>query len=117
MLPIPLVNLRHDGVRPTRYLRTRDLLETYGEYQRRGARIVWKRRIKDLLALLLIGDGALTILSPRNRALLWRFGPERFRKSTGWQAEHPSIMRLEGAASIAFGVWLALRQYREPPGP
>jgi hypothetical protein len=75
---------------------------------------MWKRRVKDLVALLLIGDGALTILSPRDRALLWRFGPERFRKSTGWQADHPFYMRLEGIASIALGVWLALRQYREP---
>lgn len=60
---------------------------------------MWAKRIKDLVALLLIGDGALTILAPRERALLWSFGPDRFRESTSWQAEHPTHMRLGGASS------------------
>ena len=64
--------------------------------------------------MLLIGDGALTLIGARNRVLVWRFGPERLRKSTSWQADHPVFMRLEGVASIAIGGWLALRQYREP---
>lgn len=78
---------------------------------------MWTRRIKDLIAMILIGDGVLTLVAPRDRALLWRFGPERFRKTTSWQADHPLYMRLEGVTSIAAGVWLALRQYREPPRP
>ena len=78
---------------------------------------MWPKRIKDLLAMLLIGDGVLTVIGARNRALVWRFGPESLRRSTSWQADHPLLMRLEGMASIAVGVWLALRQYREPPRP
>ena len=78
---------------------------------------MWTKRIKDIIAMLLIGDGALTLIGARNRALVWRFGPEGLRKSASWQAEHPLLMRLEGMASIAVGVWLALRQYREPPRP
>ena len=76
---------------------------------------MWAKRIKDLIAMLLVGDGVLTLIGARNRALLWRFGPERLRKSTSWQADHPLYMRLEGIASIGIGVWLALRQYRETP--
>lgn len=78
---------------------------------------MWTKRIEDIVAMLLIGDGALTLIGARNRALVWRFGPEGLRRSTIWQAEHPLFMRLEGAASIGLGVWLALRQYREPPRP
>lgn len=75
---------------------------------------MWTKRIKDIIAMLLIGDGALTLIGARNRALLWRFGPEGLRNSASWQAEHPLFMRLEGAVSIAMGVLLAWWQYREP---
>jgi hypothetical protein len=76
---------------------------------------MWTKRIKDNAAMLLIGDGALTLIGARERALVWRFGPEGLRKSTSWQADHPGLMRLEGAASIALGALLAWRQYRESP--
>ena len=78
-------------------------------------RDLWIKRIKDLIAMLLIGDGALTLIAARNRAFVWRFGPKGLRKSASWQADQPFFMRLEGLASIAIGVWLALRQYSEPP--
>ena len=77
---------------------------------------MWIKRINDVVAMLLIGDGTLTLIGARERALVWRFGPEGLRNSTSWQAEHPGFMRLEGVASIATGVWLALGQYRELPG-
>jgi hypothetical protein len=75
---------------------------------------MWTKRIKDIIAMQLIGDGALTLIAARNPALLWRFGPEGLRKSASWQAEHPLFMRLEGAVSIGLGVLLAWWQYREP---
>lgn len=75
---------------------------------------MWIKRVKDIVAMVLIGDGALTLIAARERALVWRFGPEALRRSTAWQADHPLFMRLEGAASIVLGVLLAWRQYREP---
>jgi len=78
---------------------------------------MWTKRIKDLVAMLLIGDGALTLIGARESALVWRFGPEGLRGSTSWQADHPSFMRLEGLASIGLGVLLAWLQYREPLDP
>ena len=78
---------------------------------------MWTKRIIDLIAMMLIGDGALTLIAARDRALVGRFGPERLRKSTSWQADHPSLMRLEGVVSMAVGVLLALRQYRKSPPP
>jgi hypothetical protein len=53
---------------------------------------MWTKRIKDIIAMLLIGDGALTLIGARNRALVWRFGPEGLRKSASWQAEHPLLL-------------------------
>jgi hypothetical protein len=33
---------------------------------------MWTKRIKDIVAMLLIGDGALTLIAARERALGWR---------------------------------------------
>jgi hypothetical protein len=68
---------------------------------------MWTKRIKDIAAMLLIGDGALTLIGARKRALVWRFGPKGLRESTSWQADHPCLMRTEGAASIALVALLA----------
>jgi hypothetical protein len=76
---------------------------------------MWTKRIKDIAAMLLIGDGALTLIAARERALVWRFGPQGLRNSASWQADHPGLMRLEGLLSMGLGVLVAWWQYREPP--
>ena len=63
--------------------------------------------------MITIGDGAVELLAPREHSLLWEVGPEGTRKVARFFADNPSYMRLLGAAQVAFGVWLALRQYRE----
>jgi hypothetical protein len=73
----------------------------------------WARRRKKTFAIVTIGDGAIELVSPREHSLLWEVGPEGARKVARFFAEHPNYMRLIGAAQIAFGLWLALRQYRE----
>jgi flavin-binding protein dodecin len=39
------------------------------------------------------------------------------RKLNRWFVENPTYTRLGGLAEISFGIWLALRQYQEPPQP
>ena len=73
----------------------------------------WARRLKETFAIVAIGDGAIELISPREHSLLWEVGPECVRKLARFSAENPTYMRLLGAAQIAFGLWLALRQYRE----
>ena len=73
----------------------------------------WARRIKETFAIVTIGDGAIELVSPREHSLLWEVGPEGVRKLARYFAENPNYMRLIGAAQIAFGLWFALRQYRE----
>ena len=76
-------------------------------------RATWARRTKETFAILAIGDGIIELISPREHSLLWEVGPEGIRKVARFSAENPQYMRLIGAAQIAFGLWLALRQYRE----
>ena len=73
----------------------------------------WARRMKESFAILAIGDGAIELISPREHSLLWEVGPEGVRRIARFSAENPNYMRLIGAAQVAFGLWLALRQYRE----
>jgi hypothetical protein len=73
----------------------------------------WGRRALETFAIVAIGDGAIEVLAPREHSLLWEVGPESTRKVARFFAENPGYMRLLGATQIAFGVWLALRQYRE----
>ena len=72
---------------------------------------MWARRIKETFAIIAIGDGAIELLAPKEHSLLWDAGPESVRRIAHFFAENPNYMRLLGAAQIAFGVWLALRQY------
>ncbi len=73
----------------------------------------WPRRIKETFAIITIGDGVIELVSPREHSILWEIGPEGARKVARFFAENPNYMRLIGAAQIAFGLWLALRQYRD----
>jgi len=45
------------------------------------------KRIKDIVAIILTGDGTLTLIGARERTLVWRFGPEGLRRSMSWQAD------------------------------
>ena len=73
----------------------------------------WASRARETFAIVVIGDGVIALLSPREHSLLWEVGPEGTRNVARFFAENPRYMRLLGASQIAFGVWLALRQYRD----
>jgi hypothetical protein len=72
---------------------------------------MWKRRFWETFAIVTIGDGVIEVLAPREHSLLWEIGPGE--GVARFFAEHPTYMRILGVAQIAFGVWLALRQYRD----
>ncbi len=75
---------------------------------------MWTRRLLETFAIVTIGDGIIELVSPREHSLLWEVGPESARKTARFFAGNPNLMRLLGASQVAFGLWLALRQYREP---
>ncbi len=76
-------------------------------------RATWGRRMKETFAIVAIGDGAIGLVSPREHSLLWEVGPDSTRKVARFFADNPGYLRLIGATQIAFGLWLALRQYRD----
>ena len=41
---------------------------------------MWTKRAGDLIAAFVVGNGVLDFVAPRQRVLLWVFGPESLRK-------------------------------------
>jgi hypothetical protein len=74
---------------------------------------MWTKRLKDLFAAFVLGNGILDLIAPRQRLLLWLSGPEDLRKVFLWFADHPTAYRLRGVARVGIGIWLALSQYKE----
>jgi hypothetical protein len=67
-------------------------------------------QMKHLTAMVLVGDGLLALVAPRRDARAWRMGPEPFRTLMGVMATRPQLTRWVGAAQIALGVWLVMRE-------
>jgi len=61
----------------------------------------------EMLAILMIGDGALSLAQPRRHMALWNAGPEPWRRFVSYFEERPALTMVVGAASIALGFWLA----------
>jgi hypothetical protein len=71
------------------------------------------RRINELAAIAMVGDGVVGLVAPRRHSLLWKFGPDGYQEAIRWFAERPSLVRLLAAAELGLGLMLALRQYPE----
>ena len=69
------------------------------------------KQAKETLAMIMIGDGFLTFVNPRRHAQLWQTGPEPWRESMRYLADHPELTRWMGAGEAALGFWLAFRQH------
>jgi hypothetical protein len=69
-----------------------------------------RRRLGESAGMLMIGDGVLGFLYPRDHCLLWRGGPNWWRGAIAWFANHPRATRAFAAAEIASGLWLARQQ-------
>jgi hypothetical protein len=68
------------------------------------------KRIKELVGIILIGDGVVGLVDPERHARLWRRGPEGYQKVMGELVRRPGATQLLSAAEIALGIWLAARQ-------
>jgi hypothetical protein len=73
-----------------------------------------KSRTLDVFAMLLVGDGILSLLQTRRHCLLWQVGPEFCRELVDEFVEHPSAARTAGFAELILGVWLARREESRP---
>lgn len=70
------------------------------------------RRLIQLGALLMIGDGVMGLVKPRWHSVFWNFGPEIARAATEELAENPKTARAVYFAEAAIG--LALASCQEP---
>jgi hypothetical protein len=61
----------------------------------------------EMLAIVMIGDGALALTQPRRHTQLWNTGPEPWRNLVSFFEQRPALTMATGAASIALGLWLA----------
>ena len=71
-------------------------------------------RIREIGAIILIGDGVVALTQPRRHTRLWRSGPRPYQQAMQTFIERPGITRALSLAQIAFGLWLAGRQRDEP---
>ena len=74
-------------------------------------------RMKELLALVLIGEGVVGMLNPVGHLRLWEMGPRPLRELVKWCEERPGLMRLVWAAQAGVGLWLATRQFPREETP
>ncbi len=68
------------------------------------------RRLKEIAAIMMIGEGVVGALIPRRYMRLWDFGPKRYRNFIKASAKRPNLVRIASVAEAGLGVWLALRQ-------
>ena len=71
------------------------------------------RRLVEVGALFLIGDGVMGLIKPRWHSLLWHFGPQLAKAVTEELAEYPKTARIVYLAELAAGIALAARQTPE----
>lgn len=71
------------------------------------------RRLIQVGALFLIGDGIMGLIKPRWHSLLWHFGPELAKAATEELAAHPKTARTVYLAEAAVGIALAACQTPE----
>jgi hypothetical protein len=62
------------------------------------------RRLKELVGIVLIGDGVVGLAAPRRHSLLWDFGPEWYGRVMESLADRPGLVRGLAAAEIVGGV-------------
>ena len=63
-------------------------------------------RWKELLAMVLIGDGALNLIQPRRHSAIWSCGPRIYKKAARNLEQHPAATRGLGVALLALGIFV-----------
>jgi len=70
-----------------------------------------RKRLIDLLAIGLIGDGIVALIAPSQHSALWTGGPEFYRRLNRPFIERPMFTRAFVTVQIALGLWITLKQY------
>jgi hypothetical protein len=68
------------------------------------------KRMKELVGIMLIGDGVLGFVEPRRHMRLWRSGPPAWQMMMDPFVRSPGLTRCISAAEAILGLWLASQQ-------
>jgi hypothetical protein len=68
------------------------------------------KRAKHFMAMVLIGDGVMALVNPRNDAKAWKKGPLLWQTVMQGLSKRPGLTRAIAAAQVIGGVWWALHQ-------
>lgn len=71
---------------------------------------MWKARVNELAALLVIGDGVTALVQPKRHMQLWKDGPDWWARGMRPFAKSAGLARAAGVAEIVAGLWWAGRQ-------
>ncbi len=74
-------------------------------------------RLKELFAILLIGDGVVALIAPTRHSVLWRPGPPGWSRAMTWFEQHPVFTRALAGAELVGGLLIAARQWRGAAAP
>jgi uncharacterized protein YjeT (DUF2065 family) len=73
------------------------------------------KRLKEILGLMMVGEGVLATVMPQRYARLWESGPAWWRRMIHPLVQHPDLTRVIGAAEAMVGYWIAVRQLPAEP--
>lgn len=68
------------------------------------------KRLKEVVAIGMIGEGIIGLMSPQPYMRLWKFGPKPYQNFMEELIEHKDLTRLLCGVEAGLGLWLALRQ-------
>ena len=71
---------------------------------------MFTRRLLETVAMTIIGDSVLCMISPRRHTALWLSGPHWWQRAWEPFVRHPGVTRAMGAVGLGFGLWLAWQQ-------
>jgi hypothetical protein len=72
------------------------------------------KRLKEIVGLMMIGEGVLAATRPREYARFWETGPAWWHWMIEPFVRSPDLTRAVGVAEVVAGFWLASRQLPEP---
>jgi uncharacterized protein YjeT (DUF2065 family) len=76
--------------------------------------LIAPQRWKHFAAMILIGDGVMALVRPRQDSAVWATGgPRSWRRLMRELEDRPTLTRAIGAAQIAAGICWALYQEKE----
>lgn len=71
-------------------------------------------QLKELVAMILIGDGVLGTLIPARHVRRWEVGPKRWRNVLEQFAREPALVRSLAMVEAGLGIWYGFRLPRGP---